>query len=117
LLAIRSRFCWPNQWEREGTSRVVSGGIVSSGGLDDPRLHDVRVKENGMSAHEKKHWYTTEELAELLKVDASSIRRWRTAQPLQGPPFVRVSARRTIYSAADVEAWLDHRRVDPSAVA
>jgi hypothetical protein len=62
-------------------------------------------------------WYTTEELAELLKVDASSLRRWRTACPLQGPPFVRVSARRTIYNAADVEAWLIDRRVDPSAVA
>jgi hypothetical protein len=53
----------------------------------------------------------------LLKVDASSVRRWRTARPLQGPPFVRVSARRTIYNAADVDAWLHNRRVDPSAVA
>ena len=39
-------------------------------------------------------WYSTEELAELLGIDPSSLRRWRTAQPLQGPPFVRLSARR-----------------------
>ena len=70
-----------------------------------------------MATHETQSWYTTEELAELLKIDASSIRRWRTAQPLQGPPFIRVSARRTIYSSADVAAWLDQRRIDPSAVA
>jgi DNA-binding transcriptional MerR regulator len=70
-----------------------------------------------MATHDNQAWYTTEELAELLKIDASSIRRWRTAQPLQGPPFIRVSSRRTIYSSADVAAWLDQRRINPSAVA
>lgn len=60
------------------------------------------------------HWYSTEELAELLGVDPSSVRRWRTAQPPQGPPFVKVSPRRTIYSITDVEAWLRKQRVDPS---
>jgi hypothetical protein len=63
------------------------------------------------------HWYSTEELAELLGLDPSSLRRWRTAQPLQGPPFVRLSARKTIYSAADVDLWLRTRRVDPSSAA
>ena len=63
------------------------------------------------------HWYSTEELAELLGVDPSSVRRWRTAQPPQGPPFVKVSPRRTIYSITDVEAWLRKRRVDPSPAA
>lgn len=58
-------------------------------------------------------WYSTDELAELLGVDASSVRRWRTSHPPQGPPFVRLSSRRTIYSAADVEAWLRSRRIDP----
>ena len=47
-------------------------------------------------------WYTTEQLAELPIVDPSSLRRWRTARPPQGPAFVRISARHVIYSAADV---------------
>jgi predicted DNA-binding transcriptional regulator AlpA len=60
-------------------------------------------------------WYSTDQLAQMLGIDASSLRRWRTTEPLQGPPFVRLSARRTIYNAADVEAWLKVRRVDPAA--
>ena len=44
-------------------------------------------------------------------------RRWRTAEPLQGPAFVRLSARKTIYSAADVDQWLRTRRIDPSSAA
>lgn len=62
-------------------------------------------------------WYSTEELAELLGVDPSSVRRWRTSRPPQGPPFVRLSARHTIYSTSDVEAWLRSRRTDPGRAA
>lgn len=62
-------------------------------------------------------WYSTEELAELLGVDPSSVRRWRTSRPPQGPPFVRLSARHTIYSTSDVEAWLRSRRIDPGRAA
>jgi hypothetical protein len=62
-------------------------------------------------------WYTTEELGILLGVDASTVRRWRTAHPRQGPPFVQVSERVTMYSAFDVEAWLLSKRVDPAEAA
>ncbi|WP_248964548.1 helix-turn-helix transcriptional regulator [Sphaerisporangium perillae] len=62
-------------------------------------------------------WYTTEELAQLLKVDPSTVRRWRTARPVQGPPFVRLSSRLTLYSVHDVERWLSSRRTDPGKVA
>jgi hypothetical protein len=62
-------------------------------------------------------WYSSNELAELLHVDASTIRRWRTAQPPQGPAFVRVSDRVYMYNSADVETWLARRRVDPGEVA
>jgi predicted DNA-binding transcriptional regulator AlpA len=62
-------------------------------------------------------WLSTEEVAHLLGVDPSSVRRWRTSRPPQGPPFVRLSARVTIYSAADVEAWLHSRRTDPGRAA
>lgn len=62
-------------------------------------------------------WYTTEELAELLGVDPSTIRRWRTARPPQGPPFVQVSERVAKYNSHDVERWLRSRRIDPSEAA
>jgi Helix-turn-helix domain len=58
-------------------------------------------------------WYTTEEVAALLRVDASSVRRWRTARPVQGPPFVRLSERVVLYGIVDVEQWLADRRIDP----
>lgn len=62
-------------------------------------------------------WYNTDELAQVLGVDASTVRRWRTARPPQGPPFVRLSDRVVMYSANDVEAWLRSRRVDPAEAA
>lgn len=62
-------------------------------------------------------WYSTEELAKLLGVDASSLRRWRTSRPAQGPPFVRLSSRVTVYSALDVEQWLRSQRVNPGRAA
>ena len=62
-------------------------------------------------------WYTTDEVAELLGVDSSTLRRWRTATPLQGPPFVRLTTRVTMYSLGDVRAWLTSRRVDPAKAA
>jgi hypothetical protein len=53
----------------------------------------------------------------MLQVDASSIRRWRTSDPPQGPPFIRLSSRVTIYSASDVETWLRAKRIDPERAA
>ncbi|OOC04887.1 helix-turn-helix transcriptional regulator [Amycolatopsis azurea] len=61
-------------------------------------------------------WLSTEEVAALLHVDPSTVRRWRTAKPPQGPPFVPLSERVIVYSAADVDTWLRSRRVDPEKV-
>ncbi|MFF4770748.1 helix-turn-helix domain-containing protein [Streptomyces sp. NPDC001255] len=58
-------------------------------------------------------WYSTSELATRLRVDASTLRRWRTATPPQGPPFFTVSGRVILYSALDVETWLRKRRTVP----
>ncbi|MFE5842511.1 hypothetical protein ACFQ7N_12780 [Streptomyces niveus] len=58
-------------------------------------------------------WYSTSELAGHLRVDTSTPRRWRTARPPQGPPFVSVSDRVVMYSALDVEEWLRSRRTVP----
>lgn len=62
-------------------------------------------------------WYSTKDLAARLRVDASTLRRWRTAQPPQGPPFVSISERVVMYSAADIEEWLRSRRIAPSRAA
>ncbi|MCX5193246.1 helix-turn-helix domain-containing protein [Streptomyces sp. NBC_00249] len=62
-------------------------------------------------------WLTTDELAGILNIDPSTLRRWRTARPPQGPPFVPVSDRVTLYSAVDIEHWLRSRRVDPTLAA
>ncbi|WP_067476431.1 helix-turn-helix transcriptional regulator [Actinomadura hibisca] len=62
-------------------------------------------------------WYTTEELAELIGVDPSTLRRWRTVHPVQGPPVVKMSGAVSRYSALDVEQWLRQRRFDPAEVA
>lgn len=62
-------------------------------------------------------WFTTEELAKMLGVDSSALRRWRTAQPRHGPPFISLSSRVTLYSAHDVRRWLATRRVDPGQAA
>ncbi|MFD4542703.1 helix-turn-helix transcriptional regulator [Streptomyces bauhiniae] len=58
-------------------------------------------------------WLSTSDLAGCLHVDASTLRRWRTARPPQGPPFVSVSERVVMYSALDVEEWLRSRRTVP----
>jgi hypothetical protein len=56
----------------------------------------------------------TREVARLLRVDASSVRRWRAEQPPQGPPFIRLSERVVLYDAADVCQWLnEHRTAQP----
>jgi predicted DNA-binding transcriptional regulator AlpA len=59
-------------------------------------------------------WLTTEELAKMLGVDPSTLRRWRSARPPQGPPFVHLSGGVTRYSQQDVRRWLLDRRTDPS---
>jgi helix-turn-helix protein len=58
---------------------------------------------------------TTEELASLLRRDPSTLRRWRTSRPPQGPPFLRLSSGVTMYDMDDVRLWLIRSRVDPEA--
>jgi hypothetical protein len=62
-------------------------------------------------------WYSSSELAKLLHVDASTLRRWRSACPPQGPAFVQVSDRVFMYNSEDVEIWLASRRTDPGDAA
>lgn len=57
---------------------------------------------------------STEEVAVLLGVDPSTLRRWRTAAPPAGPPFTPLSPRVTVYSLNDVRSWIAARRIDPA---
>lgn len=57
---------------------------------------------------------STEQLAELIGVDTSTLRRWRTAEPPEGPPFVPISERVTKYCKGDVRQWIAQRRVSPA---
>lgn len=62
-------------------------------------------------------WYTTEEVAALIGVDPSTLRRWRTGQVPQGPAFVKMSSRVTMYSGDDVRRWRLAHRIDPEQAA
>ncbi|WP_446038128.1 helix-turn-helix transcriptional regulator [Streptomyces sp. SID1121] len=62
-------------------------------------------------------WYSTKELAGILHVDPSTLRRWRTAHPRQGPPYLRVGKRVVLYSAHDVEHWIARHRTVPEPAA
>jgi hypothetical protein len=71
--------------------------------------------EGGDTTAETEVFITTEELARLLRRDPSTVRRWRTVQPIQGPPFIQLSERVIVYSMEDVRQWLATRRVIPEA--
>lgn len=60
-------------------------------------------------------WLTTEELAKRLALDPSTLRRWRTADPLQGPPHVRLSETVVRYPEDEVDRWLKDRLVTPES--
>ncbi|MFD7986856.1 helix-turn-helix transcriptional regulator [Kitasatospora indigofera] len=75
---------------------------------------NAQARRTGLLAGE---WYSTEDVAALIGVDPSSLRRWRTSTPMQGPPFVRLTSRITVYSVPDVQAWLESRRIVPGEAA
>jgi len=51
---------------------------------------------------------TANDVAEMLKVSAATLARWRTADPVQGPPFVKVEGS-IRYPREAVQRWLDER--------
>lgn len=57
------------------------------------------------------------QLAELIGVDASTFRRWRTAEPPEGLPFISISGRVTKYCRSDVRRWIAQRRVSRHGLA
>ncbi|MEU1427138.1 hypothetical protein ABZ412_08660 [Nocardia sp. NPDC005746] len=49
-----------------------------------------------------------------LGVDASTLRRWRRGQPLEGPGFIQISERVAKYPEHDLEVYLAARHIVPS---
>lgn len=82
-----------------------------------PALHPQGNPANSRPPLLASAWYSTKDVASRLRIDASTLRRWRTAQPPQGPPFVSISERVVMYSAADIEEWLHSRRITPTQAA
>lgn len=78
----------------------------------DPALPAVEAAPAGLRTS---RLLTTEEVARILRVDTSSVRRWRAEQPTQGPPFIRLSERVVLYDSNDRQDWLDERRTIPGA--
>jgi hypothetical protein len=62
----------------------------------------------------EERFLSTEELASLIHVDPSTLRRWRNAMRPAGPPFTRLSPRVVVYNIVDVRRWIALGRIDPA---
>lgn len=60
-------------------------------------------------------FYTTAEMAEMLNVDPSTLRRWRRQNPPRGPKATRITARSWRYYHADFIEWLNEIRLPMDA--
>lgn len=53
------------------------------------------------------------EVAKILDVSVKTLAYWRWAH--KGPAYIRLSERKFRYHEADVQRYIDERRIDPSA--
>lgn len=53
-------------------------------------------------------YLTANEVAEMIRVSLPTLARWRGAEPLQGPPFVKIEGS-IRYPREAVQKWLDER--------
>lgn len=60
------------------------------------------------------NFLSTKDLASLIHVDPSTLRRWRNAEPPAGPPFTRLSPGVVVYNLVDVHLWIARGRIDPA---
>ncbi len=51
---------------------------------------------------------TSTEVAERLRISEPTLARWRGADPVQGPPFVRVEGS-IRYPSEALQRWIDER--------
>lgn len=73
---------------------------------------DIAAHENSLLSQ---RMYTTGEVARILGVDASTLRRWRRGKPTEGPGFIQISERVAKYPERDLEAYLAARHIVPAA--
>lgn len=55
---------------------------------------------------------TTTEAAEVLRISAITLHRWRKAR--KGPPFIPMG-RKVYYRRTDLEAWIQQQQRRPEA--
>ncbi len=53
-------------------------------------------------------YLTATELADMIRVSLPTLARWRAAEPLQGPPFLKIEGS-IRYPKQEVQKWLDER--------
>jgi len=99
--------------ERAANGHVASHNLGADESRDNERLQICRECGQVLGTPPPQI-LTTADLARLLRRDASTIRRWRSASPPVGPPFIPVSGHVTIYLLDDVYRWMDRVRVTPS---
>lgn len=70
-------------------------------------------------------WLTPAELAEMLEIPASTIRKWihsgqcgtgPAGEAVPAPPSYKIGRHRR-FARSEVEQWLADRRVDPASAA
>jgi len=66
-----------------------------------------------MTNDQQTEWLSSYELADELGIHPVTPSQWRQAG--EGPPYVIVGSRSVRYRRADVEAWLEARRVEPAS--
>ncbi|MGM0553284.1 MAG: helix-turn-helix domain-containing protein [Pseudomonadota bacterium] len=54
--------------------------------------------------------YPTDRAADYLQVSARTLNRWRNMR--KGPAWIK-AGRKVLYRRSDLDAWLDHHRVEP----
>jgi len=98
----------------DGEARTESDAFRSIGGPHqgaEEGTADAAVYSN---AAPDDRFLNAGELASLIHVDASTLRRWRTSTPPAGPPFARLSPRVVVYNIVDVRRWIALSRIDPA---
>ena len=53
-------------------------------------------------------YLTVNEVAEMIRVSTPTLARWRAADPVQGPPFVKIEGS-VRYPREAVQKWLEER--------
>jgi len=93
---------------RDDYDRWLNTALAAGGCIRPVRLRGT-VRDVDTTTGEILHGLDTEDLPDKAM--------YVPARPRQGPPFICLSSRVTLYSAHDVQRWLAARRIDPGQAA